>query len=355
MPSLICIDTNSYEFQTLKNKSGLSEFQLAAQIESFEAKYGRWPNNLDELEGADSEPYIRENLKIKKDGSTEIDTILKMTGTENLEDARIQLNNEFRDKEIDIIPLRNDAIVNIEARPTTTKDTSETIYEQDSYVNNAVILTTVIDKLQKFYGINIKYITNSELNSEEWSQVPGVQTSNAFVYNGDIYVNIDNATIEAPLHEMLHLIFGSIKYQDPNLYQSLVDQAEQFESYNRIAKLYPNRTRNDLNEEVFITELSKYLAGKKNDLANLDESVMHDISYNMYRLLDSALMGGVSAKVIPEPVLYNLTLREVASIVNSAIAENHYAGSLNDSEISRIMANVKSDLLSKGLLREECS
>ena len=75
----------------------------------------------------------------------------------------------------------------------------------------------------------------------------------------------------------------------------------------------------------------------------------------MYRLLDSALMGGVSTKVIPEPVLYNLTLKEVANIVNSAVAENHNGGSLNASEISRIMANVKSDLLNKGLLREECS
>ena len=117
-----------------------------------------------------------------------------------------------------------------------------------------------IDKLQDLYGINIKYISNSELNSEEWQQVPGVQSAKAFIFNGDIYVNTDNATIESPLHEMLHLIFGSIKYSEPELYQSLVDQAINFSSYDRTAKLYPNRTQNDLNEEVFITELSKYLA-----------------------------------------------------------------------------------------------
>lgn len=350
----MCINTNSYEFQTLKNKSGLDEFDLASQIEIFEAKHGRWPN-LDELEGANSEPYIRENLKIREDNSTEINTILEMTGTEDIRDAKIQLNNEFRDKEIDIIPLKNDAIVNIEERPTTSKDLSETSYEQDDIVNNAVILTTIINKLQDFYGINIHYITNSELNSEQWASIPGVQTANAFVFNGEIYVNVDNATIEDPLHEMMHLIFGSIKYSDPDLYYNLVNQAEQFDSYGRISKLYPNRTRGDLNEEVFITELSNYLAGKKSALDKLDKSVMHDISYNMYRLLDSALMGGVSSKVIPEPVLYNLNLRQVASIVNSSIAENHYRGSLDSSEVSRIMANVKSDLLNKGLLREECS
>ena len=154
---------------------------------------------------------------------------------------------------------------------------------------------------------------------------------------------------------MLHLIFGSIKYSEPELYQSLVDQAINFSSYNRIAKLYPNRTQNDLNEEVFITELSKYLTGKQSDLAGLDPSVMHEISYNMYRLLDTVMMGGNSVKTIPESVLYNLNMKQVARIVNSAIAQGRNVGSLDSAQVSRIMANVKSDLLSKGLLREECS
>lgn len=350
----MCINTKSFEFQTLKEKSGLSDFELEYQVQAFQEMYGRWPN-LDELEGVDSEPYIRKSLHIREDNSTSIDKILEETGTEDIRDAKIQLNNEYRDKEIDIIPLKNDAIVEITKRPNTQEDLSEDVYEQDAEVNNAVLMMQTIDKLQDLYGINIKYISNSELNSEEWQQVPGVQSAKAFIFNGDIYVNTDNATIESPLHEMLHLIFGSIKYSEPELYQSLVDQAINFSSYNRIAKLYPNRTQNDLNEEVFITELSKYLAGKQSDLAGLDPSVMHEISYNMYRLLDTVMMGGNSVKTIPESVLYNLNMKQVAQIVNSAIAQGRNVGSLDSTQVSRIMANVKSDLLSKGLLREECS
>ena len=350
----MCINTKSFEFQTLKEKSGLSDFELEYQVQAFQEMYGRWPN-LDELEGVDSEPYIRKSLHIREDNSTSIDRILEETGTEDIRDAKIQLNNEYRDKEIDIIPLKNDAIVEITKRPNTQEDLSEDIYEQDAEVNNAVLMMQTIDKLQDLYGINIKYISNSELNSEEWQQVPGVQSAKAFIFNGDIYVNTDNATIESPLHEMLHLIFGSIKYSEPELYQSLVDQAINFSSYDRTAKLYPNRTQNDLNEEVFITELSKYLAGKQSDLTGLDPSVMHEISYNMYRLLDTVMMGGNSVKTIPESVLYNLNMKQVAQIVNSAIAQGRNVGSLDSSQVSRIMANVKSDLLSKGLLREECS
>lgn len=350
----MCINTKSFEFQTLKEKSGLSDFELEYQVQAFQEMYGRWPN-LDELEGVDSEPYIRKSLHIREDNSTSIDRILEETGTEDIRDAKIQLNNEYRDKEIDIIPLKNDAIVEITKRPNTQEDLSEDIYEQDTEVNNAVLMMQTIDKLQDLYGINIKYISNSELNSEEWQQVPGVQSAKAFIFNGDIYVNTDNATIESPLHEMLHLIFGSIKYSEPELYQSLVDQAINFSSYDRTAKLYPNRTQNDLNEEVFITELSKYLVGKQSDLTGLDPSVMHEISYNMYRLLDTVMMGGNSVKTIPESVLYNLNMKQVAQIVNSAIAQGRNVGSLDSAQVSRIMANVKSDLLSKGLLREECS
>ena len=350
----MCINTKSFEFQTLKEKSGLSDFELEYQVQAFQEMYGRWPN-LDELEGVDSEPYIRKSLHIREDNSTSIDRILEETGTEDIRDAKVQLNNEYRDKEIDIIPLKNDAIVEITKRPNTQEDLSEDIYEQDTEVNNAVLMMQTIDKLQDLYGINIKYISNSELNSEEWQQVPGVQSAKAFIFNGDIYVNTDNATIESPLHEMLHLIFGSIKYSEPELYQSLVDQAINFSSYDRTAKLYPNRTQNDLNEEVFITELSKYLVGKQSDLTGLDPSVMHEISYNMYRLLDTITMGGNSVKTIPESVLYNLNMKQVAQIVNSAIAQGRNVGSLDSAQVSRIMANVKSDLLSKGLLREECS
>ena len=82
---------------------------------------------------------------------------------------------------------------------------------------------------------------------------------------------------------------------------------------------------------------------------------MHEISYNMYRLLDTIMMGGNSVKTIPESVLYNLNMKQVAQIVNSAIAQERNVGSLDPAQVSRIMANVKSDLLSKGLLREECS
>jgi hypothetical protein len=63
---------------------------------------------------------------------------------------------------------------------------------------------------------------------------------------------------------MTHLMLGSIKYQNPSLYSELVSLAEQLPNYKELARNYANRTRSDLNEEIFVTELAKYVSNKKN-------------------------------------------------------------------------------------------
>jgi hypothetical protein len=46
---------------------------------------------------------------------------------------------------------------------------------------------------------------------------------NAFIYNGTIYINTDVAKADAPLHELLHLILGQVRYKNPKLYTQLLD------------------------------------------------------------------------------------------------------------------------------------
>jgi hypothetical protein len=60
--------------------------------------------------------------------------------------------------------------------------------------------------------------------------------------NNNIYINTDLATLDSPIHEILHLVLGSIKFQNPKLYTDLVSLAVQFGNFNKIAKKYPNRT-----------------------------------------------------------------------------------------------------------------
>jgi hypothetical protein len=63
-------------------------------------------------------------------------------------------------------------------------------------------------------------ITKSELsNNPEFEGIPAAQ---AFILNGNIYINTDSATIDAPIHGQLHLFLGSIRFGNPNLYFQLV-------------------------------------------------------------------------------------------------------------------------------------
>jgi hypothetical protein len=51
-----------------------------------------------------------------------------------------------------------------------------------------------MENLSKKLGINFIPITNAQLCGQEWgNRVRNAGLVNAFVYNGDIYINLDNA------------------------------------------------------------------------------------------------------------------------------------------------------------------
>ena len=349
---ITCAIKQSREYQTLKKQSGLSDFDLSSQVGRFVDTIGRMPY-LDELVGANSEPYIRKELSLKKDNTTSTENILKATNTNTPEEAVINLNNTYRDKEIEILSVDNESKLYITERPNT--DPKEQITNNtDDDINSMAYMNEIINRLQTLYGIDIIPITNAELNSSEWQDIVGVDQVKAFIYNGNIYINTDIATIDSPIHEMLHLLFGSMKFQNRELYNQLVSAAEQFDTYQEISQLYPNRTHEDLNEEVFITELAKHLTGQKSAVDSLTGQAKHEMAYNIYRTLDSILMGDVSVKCIPQNELFTLNLKEMAKMVNSASMQNDYRGYLNQSALSRLLGNVKSDLMKSGDLKEEC-
>ena len=172
---------------------------------------------------------------------------------------------------------------------------------------------------------------------------------------------------------MLHLIFGSVKYQNRELYDNLISMAPQFKGFQAFVNDQTNNfgpaTQNDLAEEFMVTELAKYLTGygvkqTKNGISinketasqlyDADPDLIYQTMYNMNRLLDSIFMGDFSVKSIPNSSLYNYTFRQVVTMVNSAVATNQFKGSLDDAQISRIGANFKSTYMKNNRLREEC-
>lgn len=350
-----CVNRACIEYKELKNKTGLSDRMLSAVCRVFLEKYDRFPH-LDEVIGADSEPTLKQAIKLKENGSTKMSDIKEYTGTKSDAEATIKLNQEYTDLETEVIQLKNEAIVSVTHRPTVNSAEFKPVVI-DENPNNFDVFSNAIEKMNRLYGINIHKITESELNSEEWmNRIPDASRVKGFVYNNEIYINVDRATVDTPIHEMLHLVIGSMRFQNPELYQQLISSVESVEEYDQLADEFRGRSRNDIDEEIFVTQMAYLLTNQGSIFDNIDSKVMHEVMYNIKRSLDTILMGQHSVKIIPDASIASYTLRQLTQIVGSTIMTNNFNGiSLaENSSLHRKLNNMKSELIKNKQLKEVC-
>jgi hypothetical protein len=358
----VCLNKNSVEYQTLLKMSGLSEFKFNAFTSTFVGKFGRYPE-LDEIPGADSRPYLNNSLSVKTIDDTSFvknDKIFSQTGTTDVKEANIRINNTYRDLEVKLTPSSEVSTIQVRKRPNKWDNVYEggiIIDDSTSSSRNVGVFNSILEKLANLYGINFVSITNGELSSEQWKGVvDDAKTTNAFVYNGNIYINIDNSSIDAPLHEMLHLFLGSVRYSDPQLYFSMVEAMNELPNKALLARNYKDRTDSDINEELLVSEFSKYITGQDSIISKLPVNVLHKTFYNMGRVLDSILFGEQSIATMDTKSLFNSSLVKLSEYLGSALTNNQYSGTFNvkSAEVHRVLANVKSDLMKNKDLKEFC-
>lgn len=358
----VCLNKNSVEYQTLLKMSGLSEFKFNAFTSTFVDKFGRYPE-LDEIPGADSRPYLNNSLSVKTIDDTSFvknDKIFSQTGTTDVKEANIRINNTYRDLEVKLTPSSEVSTIQVRKRPNKWDNVYEggiIIDDSTSSSRNVGVFNSILEKLANLYGINFVSITNGELSSEQWKGVvDDAKTTNAFVYNGNIYINIDNSSIDAPLHEMLHLFLGSVRYSDPQLYFSMVEAMNELPNKALLARNYKDRTDSDINEELLVSEFSKYVTGQDSIISKLPVNVLHKTFYNMGRVLDSILFGEQSIATMDTKSLFNSSLVKLSEYLGSALTNNQYSGTFNvkSAEVHRVLANVKSDLMKNKDLKEFC-
>lgn len=349
-----CINTNAAEFRALQKSSGLPDFLLKSAIRAFQQDHeNKWPH-LDEIPKANSEEDLRKTLNIRKDGAAKINDILAATNTQSIEEAIIQVNNKNRDLNVDILPLHEDAIVTIERRPSPF-ELNRGESRDLNYVNSQVFIGQALENLATKFGIQTIYKTTKELENEGiLAKVPeGVYVS-AFILDGNIIVNADVASVDAPVHELMHVLMGSIKYTQPDLYYNLVQTAQQLSSYQDRALLYSNRSQSDIDEEVFVEEYAKFLSGMDSEFKNLDPEVIYQLNYEMSRTLDTILNGDNSVRVVPQAIRFGTTLKNLGKIVNSKNMESRYKGYADSAFMARVLANIKEDLFKNKHLEEIC-
>ena len=345
-----CSIKNSQKCQTLSEMSGISIESMAQMCNEHLDLYGIYPE-LDDL-NVDSSQYLEEEYDIKtsKSGTkySDTQTILDINGSETIEEANASINQTHRDLEVKITDINGVSIFEIHSRPNEHR-IGNTPYSitatSDTQIQCGIIDS--LNKMKQLYGINIIPISSDD-------SFPGlnVNQSKAFIYNGNIYVNIDNATIDSPIHEMLHILLGSMSRYNPSLFYQLANSVEEIPNYEERIQYYPNRTRSDINEEIFVEELSKFLTNQSSIFDNFNESTVNQIMYYIQRDLDTLFDGNYSVRSLDE--VFNCSLKELAELTESNIFNIENGGSLNPSTIHRMLANIKEQYLKTNELTENC-
>jgi len=355
----VCINKNLREYQALKEMSGIPEIVLDFYCSNFLDKYDRLPE-LDELPQVNSEAYLRNAIKVAQIGDIDFadNAAIEDTIGVSAEEASAKINSIYKDLEVSVIPTSSEkSMVEIRHRPSefTTGDEEVTGDFDVNQETQRVVLRQMLDRMRNLYGINLIEMNNDELReSGILQQIPDAANARAFVFNGDIYINSDLAGLDAPVHEMLHIFLGGMRYTNPAAYGDLIQKVSKFNSIKRLAEFYPNRTQTDLLEEVFVTEMANLLTGKPSELNGLSKKEISTIMYEIRRNLDTMLMGNLSVKNLNIKELTESTILELAGKVQSTEFNTTELNIMDLADMHRRTANVKSSLMQSGELEEIC-
>lgn len=353
-----CDLSTSLRYQSLLDKSGISDFNLRTFIQTYYNKYEDFPY-LDEIPGVNSENFIRKALQVKTELGEDYmyinnDRLFEYTNTSNVKDAMAELNKES-DLEITLINLGQTSLIKIQHRPSeydmSINPDPDFIPETEVNLSKTQsILKNRLDRFRDKFGININTITNYDTNKFPVD----VSTAAAFVYNGEVYVNLDLAKSDAPVHELLHIFMGSVRFTAPDVYTELIQSIQNINGVKERLQLYNNRTMNDAMEEVFVEEFAKFVTGQKSMFDNQPAKIMHKLMYQVIRNIDSFIQGRFSVKSLEQQLVFNSTIQRLAEITQSDIINNSYESSLQLSELHRMVANTKERLLKEGELIQNC-
>lgn len=214
----------------------------------------------------------------------------------------------------------------------------------DTY-NNQGMVELIIGSMRRS-GIKVKFMDSKDIKDL------GITTNpKAFIHNGEIILNKDKYTEDSPIHELMHLLLGQLKVNDPSLYNSMLEGIEEFEEYNQLRQIYPELTQNDFAEEVLVHVLTNQLMGKIYDAKKELSS-----KFDLKRLVSEVFkINQEGIREFDNQELMNKNLSTLLIDNNSSILEDL----LNLTKMPEILinnqiSNMKSKLLEEGKLTEDC-
>lgn len=221
-------------------------------------------------------------------------------------------------------------------------------------------LINVANHLSKNYGVKVNIVTTGDIVRDFKDEIPNAGRINAFIYNGEVYVNVDKAMTSDPLHEFAHLVLGSVKSKNPDTYYNLVAQVETLADYsNRLDTYIQNgdkRARMDLNEEIFVTVFGEYFSNRINPWFNNKTSDFTELGNQFRDSTQKAFQIGEDINSEKLGVLLGMSMDELMNEFGSALISYDRAADfdLDRAYKSRTIANLISKMLNSGDLIENC-
>lgn len=195
-------------------------------------------------------------------------------------------------------------------------------WKEDKSTPVVQLLNAIQTSLQKRIGVSMNLLTSSQI-AEKFpiSDFPSINpnTSKAFIFNGEIYVNTTIASGEDLLHEYTHIILGVLKSNPKSRahYEQLVNhvwnESKQKEQ-DQARKDYKGISEMDIREELFARKFAEYLLYNRNgDMKKIFQQQEAYIQEGMKTIFD--LMGDE-----PLASTYSRTINSVFSRFSSDIA-----------------------------------
>lgn len=165
-------------------------------------------------------------------------------------------------------------------------------------------------KLANRLGVTVNFVDKLQMRQF------GDETAKGLVFNGEIFLNLDDINSQTLLHELTHIILAHLKESNYNDYVNLVSQAEtDTELMTRITETYPDLTYTDRLEEAFAEKVADSMNTKISDPAldkSLEEAGILQVIQDLFEIDDidttsiRDLMKSSLEQIISDnPELYN--------------------------------------------------
>lgn len=343
--------------QKVMEMSGVTESRYNATGRLFTERFERMPH-IDEIPGANSEPYLMRELHADKNGYTTPEDLERYTGNSDVSSAIQNINNTHTDLVVEGEETRKHVKLNISRRPLLytngmRKTTKPFSIDALSSKEMDSAFRLMCRRINDLYGADINFINGVEA---QYMGVPDALLKYGFIKDGSIYINTDNATFDTPMHELMHIVMGTIKAHDRALYESLTDIITKNYDINRARREYPNRSLRDVQEEIFVDNVSKFLVGIDSHINSFTNEDLSEFSYMLARAMDSLIDGEVSVRTtdFKSMISNGMTVKQLADTFSSrVIFSGRHILDHEAARLSRINANKKEALIKAGLLIEK--